>query len=326
MSYLVYYLIPAAFLMVLFLSWVLTRSVKARTGIDAAIVLLLLFMMVAMLIGPAYLYLTTLNFTLGDAAIWEIAVFMGVGMNLIGVLLFAQYWILGDTDRKGPLPLSSLLRHTTGLRVSYIALLLGSEILMGWTFNLASGLIALGQGYSLANVESEVSYSLTTYWFVFTMVGEMCLTLFAFRKAIRPNLLALLGLQAGVMFLTPTAFVYQAWQSYALYLEAVVMTGIAVFAIDRLRRMRERDRAFMAYLGSFIIANAVMMVGFILRLVSGDSLLLALSLVVETAVYFDAVLTGAASPTEPTGPSTGVATPVVDAPSLARVSRQRFRN
>ena len=49
----------------------------------------------------------------------------------------------------------------------------------------------------------------------------------------------------------------------------------------------------LSYLGLFIIANAVMMVGLLLWLVDGDSLLLAASLIVETAIYFDAVFTGA---------------------------------
>ncbi len=43
--------------MVAFISWVLTRAVRAKTGMDATVVLLLLLMMVAMLIGPGYLYL-----------------------------------------------------------------------------------------------------------------------------------------------------------------------------------------------------------------------------------------------------------------------------
>ena len=61
-------------------------------------------MMVAMLIGPAYLYLATLNFTIGDVAIWEIAVFMSVGMMPGGVLLFAQYWMEGDLRGRGRSP------------------------------------------------------------------------------------------------------------------------------------------------------------------------------------------------------------------------------
>ncbi len=293
MSYLIYYLVPVAFLMVAFISWLITRCARARTGIDNLILLLLLAMMVAMLVGPAYLYLATLNFTIGDVAIWEIAVFMSVGMMPGGVLLFAQYWMEGDPERKGPLPFSNLLRHVTRLRAAYILLLLLSEILMGWTFDLASGLISLSEGYTAAAVMREVSYSLITYWFVFTMVGEMTLTLLAFRKSIRRDLLALLGLQTVIMFLTPTALASQLWQTYALYLEAAVMTCVMVFAIDYLRRKKERDHALLNYLGLFIAANAVMMAGYLLWLVSGDTLLLALSLAAETVVYFDAVLTGA---------------------------------
>ena len=293
MSYLIYYLVPTAFLMVAFISWIITRSTKAKTGIDTTVLLLLLVMMVAMLVGPAYLYLTTLDFTLGDVAIWEIAVFMSVGMMPIGVLLFAQFWMIGDTERRGPLPLSGLLRHVTGLRVAYILLLLLSELLMGWTFNLASGLISLSEGYALAAVERELSYSITTYWFVFTMVGEMGLTLLAFRKTIRRDLLILLGLQTLIMFLTPTALASQSWEAYSLYLDAVTMVGVIVFAIRYLRGRKDRDPALLNYLGLFIVANTIMMAGFLWWLVSGSTPLLALSLVIQTLIYFDAVLTGA---------------------------------
>ena len=293
MSYLILYLIPSAFLMVAFISWVLTRAVRAESGIDVTINLLLLGMMVAMLVGPAYLYLATLSFGLGDVVIWEIAVFMMVGMMPIGVLLFAKYWMQGDPERKGPLPLSQLLNHTSGLRASYIILLLLSEFLMGWTYNLASGLIHLSQGYSLQALAVELDYSLTTYWFVFTMVGEMALTLFALRKTIRPDLLEVLVIQSLVMFLTPTALSWQVWETYTVYLEAAVMTGLIVFALRYLRKKVEGDRALLNYLGLFIIANAVMMAGFLIWLLDGDTLLLALSLVVETVIYFDAVLTGA---------------------------------
>jgi hypothetical protein len=292
-SYLIFYLVPTAFLMVAFISWVLTRAVRAKTGMDATVVLLLLLMMVAMLIGPGYLYLATLSFGLGDVAIWEIAVFMMVGMMPIGVLLFAKYWMQGDPERKGPLPLSKLLDHISGLRASYIVLLVLSEFLMGWTYNLASGLISLSQGYSLNAVAMELDYSLTTYWFVFTMVGEMALTLFAFRKTIRSGLLDTLVIQGVVMLLTPTALSWELWETYTVYLEAAVMTGLIVFALNYLRKKEEDDRALRNYLGLFIVANAVMMAGFLIWLLDGNTLLLALSLVVETAIYFDAVLTGA---------------------------------
>jgi hypothetical protein len=279
--------------MVAFLSWILTRSVKARSGFDVAIVLFLLIMMVAMLIGPAYLYLATLNLTIGDVAIWEIAVFMSVGMMPIGVLLFAKFWMEGDTERTKPLPLSSLLLHTSRLRLSYVALLVASEFFMGWSFNLATAVFSLSEGYSAGSVASEVSFTLISYWFVFTMVGEMALTLFAFRKVMRPGLRTLLSLQALVMFLTPTAFESALWETYALYAEALTMTGVVIFAIVYLRRTQARDGALLSYAAFFIVANAVMMAGFLWWLVSGDAAVLAAALVAETVIYFDATLTGA---------------------------------
>lgn len=287
------YLPPVAFIMVAFISWVLNLAVKAKSGIDAVIVLLLLFMMVAMLLGPAYLYLTTLSFGISDVVIWEIAVFMSGGMMPIFGLTAAQVMFQTDPDRKGPLPLSNLLDHVSALRASYIFLLVGSEFLMGWTFSLASGLIRLSSGYSLVAVAQELQYSITSYWFVFTMVGEMAITLFVLRRSLRPDLLKVLLLEAAVMFLTPTALSSKLWETYSLYLEAGLMTGVVAFAVWYLRRGGRRDRPLLIYLGLFIIGNAAMMSGFLLWLVDGDSLLLAASLIGQTVVYFDAVLTGA---------------------------------
>ena len=159
--------------MVAFISLLLTRAVKTRDGIDASIILLFLGMMVGMLLGPAYLYLTTLGFGISDVVIWEIAVFMTLGMMPAAGLTAAKFVLMGEPDRKGPPPLSALLNHASALRASYISLLVLSEFLMGWTFNLASGLIGLSAGYSVVDVAKELEYSLTTYWFVFTMVGEM---------------------------------------------------------------------------------------------------------------------------------------------------------
>lgn len=280
--------------MVAFISLLLTRAVRTKDGIDTAIVLVLLGMMVAMLLGPAYLYLTTLGFGISEVVIWEIAVFMTLGMMPAAGLTAAKLVLLSEPDRRGaPPPLSALVSHTTELRAAYILLLVLSEFLMGWTFNLASGLIRLSAGYSLVDVAKQLEYSPTSYWFVFTMVGEMGFTLLALRKAIRPGLLKILAVQGVVMFLTPTALNSRVWETYTFYLEAAVMTGIVIFAVVYLRGGRERDRPMLSYLGLFIIANAVMMVGLLVWLVDGDSLLLAVSLIAQTVVYFDAVFTGA---------------------------------
>jgi len=279
--------------MVAFISLLLTRAVKTKDGIDTAIILLLLGMMVAMLLGPAYLSLTTLGFGISDVVILEIAVCMTLGMMPAAGLTAAKLVLLSEPDRLGAVPLSALVSHTSGLRAAYISLLVLSEFLMGWTFNLASGLISLSAGYSLVDVAKQLEYSPTSYWFVFTMVGEMGFTLFALRKDIRPGLLKILAIQGVVMFLTPTALNSRVWETYTVYLEAVVMTGLVVYAVDYLRRGKERDRPMLSYLGLFIIANAVMMVGLLWWLVDGDSLLLAVSLIVQTAIYFDAVFTGA---------------------------------
>lgn len=280
--------------MILFLSWVIARSVKSvmsRNGFDVTIDLFLLAMMVAMVIGPAYLFLTTSGLTLGDVVIWEIAVFMSVGMMPIGFILFAKFWIEGDTERTKPLPLSGLLEHVSRLRVSYICLLVASELFMGWSFNLATGVISATAGDTIASIASQVTYTLVSYWFIFTMVGEMVFTLVLLRKTVGPQLRVLLALQAVVMLLTPTAIATHAWETFALYGEVGVMTAVVVFALVLLRRTAP-DHPLLMYTVVFIGANAVMMAAFFWWLVSGDAALLAASLLAETVIYFDAILTG----------------------------------
>jgi hypothetical protein len=279
-----------ALLMVVFLSALAYKSVTVDTGIDSLVVILLLGMMIGMLIGPAYLYLTTLALTVGDIVVWEIAVFSAVGMMPIIALVSMKFVMQNDADRTEPLPFTGLLQHTATLRTIYVGLLVLSEILMGWTFNIASGLVTLLNGYSVSDVVRELSYSITTYWFVFTMVAEMFLTIFALRRSISRRMFQLLGLQALVMLLTPTALPSQAWKTYSFYLEAALMATVVAFAVLYLRD-QERQKTVSDYLVFFIVANALMMAGLLWWLVSGEVLLLAPILVIQTIGYFDAVLT-----------------------------------
>lgn len=288
-----YFLGPVAFFMVLVISLLLTRAVRPRTGVNAVIFMLLLGTMVAMLVGPAYLYLTTLSFGISDVVIWEIAVFMSGGMIPVFALTAAQFVYESDPERKGQVPFSSVLRHAAALRAGYIFLFVLSEFLMGWTFGLASGLIHLSSGYSATDVARQIQFSVTSYWFVFTMAAEMVLTIFTLRRYLRPDLLKTLALQTAMMFLTPTALVSNTWKTYTIYGEAALMTVLIAFAFSRLRGGRERDRPVLSYLALFIISNAVMMLGLLLWLLNGDSLLLAASLIVATVIYFDAVFTSA---------------------------------
>ncbi|MDG6915325.1 MAG: hypothetical protein JRN58_07795 [Nitrososphaerota archaeon] len=288
-----YFLGPTAFFMVLFISLLLTRATRPRTGVNAAIFMLLLGTMVAMLVGPAYLYLTTLSFGISDVVVWEIAVFMSGGMVPIFALTAAQFVFESDPERKRQVPLAALLEHKAALRAGYIFLLVLSEFMMGWTFGLASGLIRLSSGYSAADVARQIQFSVTSYWFVFTMAGEMVLTIATIRRYLRPSLLKTLSIQTAMMFFTPTALAWSVWKTFTIYGEAALMTILIAFAISRLRGLAEEDRSVLSYLGLFIISNAVMMLGLLLWLLDGDSLLLAASLVVATVIYFDAVFTGA---------------------------------
>lgn len=289
---LIYPLATIAFFMVLFLSALIAKSVRVRTGIDSVVVIVLLGMMIGMLIGPTYLYLTKLILTAADVGIWEIAVFSGAGMMPVIALVSVRYVMETDPGRKGPLPLTNLLDHPRALRTAYVSLLVLSEVLMGWAFNIASGLVKLSSGYSPGEALSHLAFALTNYWFVFTMAAEMFLTLLALRKLIEPDLLKVLALQAVVMMLAPTALPSEVWELYSFYLEAAAMTAVFAFAIWYVRTRVVRDWLVVRLVLFFVVANAVMMAGLLWWLVSGDVWVLAPILVSQTLVYFGGVVTG----------------------------------
>jgi hypothetical protein len=297
-------------------SLLLARAARVRTGIDALVVVLLMVMMIAMLLGPAYLYLTTLVFTLADLVWWEIAVFSGGGMMPVPILIAAKYFTEGDPERSGPLPLAGLLEHGPTLRGAYVGLLIVSEVLMGWTFNLASGLVSLSAGYSFEAVAEGIGLSLTTYWFVFTMAGEMFVTLYALWGTLKRDLANVFAVQAFVMLFTPTALQLRGPPETLWFcLEAVAMTGL-VALLARYAKRRDRDARVARYLGFFIVSNAAMMVGLVWWLASGRTLGVALLMLLETGVYFYGIL-GSSNDGQPA--SSGIGVPSRSHESSARL-------
>lgn len=218
----------------------------------------------------------------------EIALGAGMAISVTGVLVIVRdaskrTLVVGERDttiQKNIVSKSTLIRGTV------IALILVNELLMGWVFVRASGVLAPLDAPPL----SSFSYIVSSSWFIFIMVAEMSFTIYAFRRDLPKHLVVLLILQAAIMFLSPTAISSELWAGTAVYLSAVFMTVLFVFMFEYLSRNNSIDRSFANYYLALLLAYALMMGGLYLWRINGDELLFAVSIVFEMAVYFKLIL------------------------------------
>ena len=267
--------------MAVFTAWLVKKGSDVETLNGASLLLFLLVMMASMFASAVYyLYFP------GFLTLVLLLIVNMVSMGLALVPLFAV-WLLGDKRledlRKGRRP-----SVRAWIVASAIALVIASEIFMGWTFALLSGTASTGTAPGA--IYSAVVSSTASYWFVFTMTAEMALTLFALRKKFPAGVREVVAAQAAIMFLSPTAIADPSWANSALLAGSAVMIVLFIYVFEFLFRNRTLGRGVMNYLVSIIFAYALMMAGIFAWLLDGDATLFVLSLILEMAVYFSVAL------------------------------------
>jgi polyferredoxin len=260
-------------------AWLLKRGSTMKTVTDAGIVLFLLAMMASMFVSSVvYLYDPTF-----------VALFVLVALNMvamsIGIIPIFMAFAKGDKQ---------LDETRVGGRVSsraiviaaIVVLALISEAFMGWTFALISGAAST----TTQSAFSALVYSMSTYWFIFTMAGEMAVTLYLVGRNFPPVFRLLVGVQIFVMLLTPTAIANSLWSYWTLWANGAVMIVAVVVMLEFLFRNRSPAAGASNYVLRLIGAYALMMAGLFLWLLDGDILLFVMSVVAEMAIYFNIVL------------------------------------
>lgn len=267
--------------MAIFTAWLVKKGSEVETLNDASILLFLLVMMASMFASTVY-YLYYPGFL--SAILLVILNMVIMGVALVPVL---AAWLLGDRKvddlRKGSRP--SVRRWVEG---SVIVLVIASELFMGWTFAILSGSVPTAP--SLAAVYSALVSSSASYWFVFTMCGEMAVTLLALRKKFPGGVKEVVAAQAAIMFFSPTAIADRSWADFALLGGSAVMIVLFIYFFEYLYKNRTLDRRVMNYLVSVMFAYALMMAGIFSWLLDGNASLFVVSLVIEMVVYFAFVL------------------------------------
>jgi polyferredoxin len=276
-----YVLWGVAALMAVLTAWILKKGSTVQTLTDAGLVLFLLVMMASMFVSAVvYLYFP------GSVTLFELValnmISMSVGLIPILTALFRGDSQLDET-RKG-----SAVSSRSMVFGAFIALALLSEVFMGWTFAIVSGVASTTSQGALASLVESMS----SYWFVFTMASEMAVTLYLVGKRFPSSFRWLVALQTAIMVLSPTAFGSSPWVSAALWGNSAVMVVAIILIFEYLYKNRTVAAGALSYLVRLLGAYALMMAGIFVWLLYGDAILFVLSIVAEMVIYFSIVLDG----------------------------------
>jgi polyferredoxin len=247
------------------------------------VVVFLFAMMTAMLLG-ALIYLVHPARASLVEALWVASAIMSVSVFPV-ISLFvrdARAKLEGGSSYR---PVTIRRRWLFGLAV--LAFVVVNEFLMGWTFQLAAGSVALP---SAGAAGATLVQGVNSPWFLFPMALEMGLSALLLRALLPRAFVGLLLGQAVVMFLSPPAFTQPGAVPWVIGLASAGMIGIIVFLMEYLYRHRQLPRVLSSYVLGLMAIYALMMAGLYLWLVEGEGLLFALAVLLEMALFFDAVV------------------------------------
>ena len=266
-------------LMATFTAWLLKKGSSMKSLSDATILLFLLSMMATMFIS-AVVYLYYPGFT----TLYILVIFNMVSMSvfLIPALMAMVY---GNKPLEETLKGSSISARTLAIATA-IALVILSEVFMGWTFAILSGAAST----SLQNVFSSLLESMSSYWFIFTMASEMAVTLVLVGNKFPSGFRWLVAIQTAIMVLSPTAISDSAWVRWTLWGNSAVMIAAIIFIFEYIYKNRTIAAGALSYLLRLTGAYALMMAGTFVWLLYGDVTLFVLSIVAEMVIYFTIVL------------------------------------
>ncbi len=257
-----------------------------RTVPQGATVLFLLAMMAAMFAGAVVYYVHP--GTLGLVA----GLLLAAGL-MSGSVFPLFYAFVREAGRVGagttPAAPAGPFPGRGGFVAGAIALVLVNEFLMGWTFLMASG-SGMGSLLSSGGLLGLVVRVVDSPWFLFTMAGEMMLTVVLLRRELDGPLRTVLVLQGAIMLLSPPALASGAWVALSVLGGGALMVALFVYVMEHIYRTKQLPARFAAYLVRLLAVYALMMAGLFVWADGGPPGLFALAVVLEMVLYFSAVL------------------------------------
>ncbi|MDA4123438.1 MAG: 4Fe-4S dicluster domain-containing protein [Thaumarchaeota archaeon] len=265
--------------MAVFTAWLLKRGSTMKTVIDAGIVIFLLVMMASMFLSAVvYLYFPGLDTIFELVALNMIS--MSIALIPILTALFRGNRQIDLVSQGRALPARYFVYG------AIIVLVILSEMFMGWTFAIISGAAST----TTQSAPSSLVTSMSTYWFIFTMAGEMAVTLYLVGKNFPPTFRWLVAIQAVLMVLSPTAITNSTWAWDTLAGNTAVMIVAIVVMLEYVFRNRTMPDGASKYVVRLIGAYGLMMLGLFIWQLYGDVTVFVLSIVAEMCIYFTIVL------------------------------------
>ncbi|MCI4331832.1 MAG: hypothetical protein L3K19_08340 [Thermoplasmata archaeon] len=262
----------------------LVRSAaESRRVMAGAVVLFLFSMMTAMLVG-ALLYLANP----GRASLLEGLWIAGGAMSVIGLPLLrilVREANARETEGAGFRPPTIRRRWIFG--VSILGAVVLNEFLMSWAFQLAAG---ASTSSAAGSISLALVHGVNSPWFVFPMALEMALSAILLRAVLPRAFVGLLIAQSIVMTVSPPAFVDPTGRLWAIGLASAGMIGVIVFVMEYLYRHRQLQPVLSGYFLALMSIYAVMMAGLYLWIVYGAGFLFASAVLLEMALFLDAVV------------------------------------
>lgn len=261
-------------------------AAEARTPLRAGTVVFLFLMMAAMFGGAALYFLHP-----GTASLVEGFWVASAVMSVSAFAVFAGHARelkarLEGGEHSAP---PSLLRLRAFV-ATIIALVLANELLMGWTFGVASGQSSAVGGGGFAAIATGLIGVVDSPWFLFTMATEMLLTAFFLRDRLPRPVLVVLLIQSLIMFLSPPALPYAPWNAGSIYITSGAMIVLFVYLLEFLYRNKQLSGTFSVYLVRLLAVYGLMMAGLVFWFVYASPFAFALSVGLEMVLFFDAVV------------------------------------
>jgi hypothetical protein len=277
---------PVAAVMAAIIAALVRWAGTARTVVGAAFVLFLLAMMVAMFLGA----LVYVGWPASDSLVlglWAAGATMSVSVFPVTALALREARIQIEV---GPAYSPRRLRSPALLAALVTALVLLAEVLMGRSFALAAGSIGGPAVRTAADAVAWFTATVSSPWFLFPMALEMGLAAIWVGQRLPRPMLALLLAQAAVMLFSPPALASPAWVLGSSAASAVAMGAVVGYLVFLEYQGRSLPRSVAGYALRVVGSFGLMGAGVFIWVALGASILFAAAVVVQTAVFFGAIV------------------------------------
>ena len=278
-------LAPLAAGMAVSVAYLVKWASETRTPLRAGAVLFLLLMMVGMLLGAA-LYFANPSVASFIEGVWVASALMSVSVVVIFLSFLRQVQVQSSPGT----PSGSRLDIGFWFVGSVVALVLANELLMGWTFQAASGAAPGLGGAGWLGMAQLLTASVNSPWFLFTMSAEMVLTAVFLRARLSRAAFVVLVSQSAIMLFSPPALNWVPWVDLSIYVSSAAMIVLFVYLMEHLYRHPQLAAGFTTYVVELLAIYGLMMAGLFFWIYYGVGSVFALSIVLEMVVFFAAVV------------------------------------